>query len=113
MAEPHKVNFRDEDSLGNPTGSFNPRVSVHGNDPAKVVPGSITLAVYPDGGYDVSNIVGLFDHIEGMIIGSAGGYTFEFDKANNKVKAYSTPGTEVVASTNLAALTVPFIAVGR
>lgn len=113
---PFNINFCDEDANGNPTGSFSPHVKIHGMDPKKLVSGSLDLDVYPTGGFSVSAIVGLFDNnnIEGMIIGSAGGYTFEFVKSTGKIKGYSGSGTEISNSTSLATITgVPFIAYGR
>jgi hypothetical protein len=111
-----KVNFRDEDSSGNPSGSFNPHTWINGNDLVKIVPGTLDLGVYATGGFDVSKIVGLFDNdnIEGMIVGCAGGYSFTFVKSTGKLKAYSAVGTEVANNTDLLAITgVPFWAWGR
>jgi hypothetical protein len=110
---PFKVNFRDEDSSGNPSGSFNKHVSAHGNDPLKTISGSLDLGPYPVGGFDVSKITGMFDNAEGIFVGSAGGYTFEFVKTTEKVMGYSAVGTEITADTDLSSITIPFIAVGR
>lgn len=50
--------------------------------------GTLNLGSYATGGVSVT--AGLFglSRIEDLIIDPAGGYTFEFDKTNSKIKAY-------------------------
>lgn len=42
--------------------------------------------------------------INSVMIGSPDGYTFEYDPTTGKVKAYTAPATEVVATTNLSGI---------
>lgn len=110
-----KINFTDEDSAGNASGAFCPRVWVNGSDPKKFVSGNMDLGVYATNGFDVANLVGLFDDIDGVFVPTAGGNLFEFVKSTSKLKAIViSSGAEVANGVDLAAIvSVPFFAWGR
>lgn len=74
---------------------------------------TVDFETYQSGGMDF-DVEKYFPKImHGVIIESKGGYTFDYDAENKKIKAYSAPGTEVEDGTDLSALTdVLFIAVG-
>lgn len=60
-------------------------------------------ASYPTGGYGVMNKFGL-PTVAGVLFEDANGYAFYYNKATDKVQAFSTGGTEVANATNLSAL---------
>ncbi len=91
--------------------------SQHGID---LISGVIAFdSSYPTNGEDVSDITGKFKTCCQIICECAGGYCFEFDKTNSKIKAYwvdtttdGAPMAEVTNSTNLSAIDAKFIAIG-
>lgn len=89
----------------------------------KYTTGTITFdSSYPTGGEALlPTNVGLSSKVEFISVSPADGYVFEYDYANNKVKAYwptsdataPCPGEEVAASTNLSTVTCRYIAFGN
>lgn len=67
---------------------------------------------YPTGGEDLTRATLGFVNIENVTATNAGGYVFEYDRANQKLKAYWVDTTvdgaalaEVAAATNLSSVT--------
>jgi hypothetical protein len=65
---------------------------------------------YPTGGYAI-DIGGNTALNQLVVCGEKGGYDWDWDAANQKLKAYSTAATEVANTTNLQA-SGPIIAIG-
>lgn len=75
---------------------------------------------YPTGGEPVTPAQFGVRSIDMMLITNNGGYIFEYDHVNNKIKAYNSttgvalasPGSEVVAATNLSAVVLRALVIG-
>ena len=75
---------------------------------------------YPTGGEDITDITDKFKTCLHIICEAAGGYSFEYDKTNGKLKAYwvdtttdGAPQAEVTNATDLSGVTAAkFIALG-
>lgn len=96
-------------------------VFANSKKPLKFVTGTIAFdSSYPTNGESITTIADKFATVYGVLVSPASGYTFEYDIANKKVKAFWVDTTvdgaalaEVANTTNLSALSaVPFIAWG-
>jgi hypothetical protein len=85
----------------------------------RLVTGTISMSNSYTTGGEAINLP--LTEVKGMVIENKGGYMFEYDRANKKVKAYqfdyaaasAGPAVEVPAATNLSALTgIAFLAWG-
>lgn len=84
------------------------------SDRLKLLSGSIAMgSSYPSGGESASvNLARYFKLLHHVLIETQAGYTFQYDKTNNKIKAY-TGGAEVTATTDLSTLAaIGFLGVG-
>jgi len=86
-------------------------------NPGDRISSKVTIAFddsYPTGGESLTPAdlgMGVFDVV---IIGSKGGYVFEYDYANRKVLAYTGALAQVADTTDLVAVTgVTVYAIGR
>ncbi len=53
-----------------------------------------------------------FGRIDFLSTATDGNYLIVWDKANNKLKAYTAAGAEVTAATNLSAIAIRILAIG-
>lgn len=68
---------------------------------------------YPTGGEAVTPSQFGLSSIDQVIIDGGNGYRPQFDYTNNKIKVYTSAGTETTNTTDLSALTLRVQAVGQ
>lgn len=101
---------------------FPNRVSQGNKVGQAILTGSIAFdSSYPTGGEDAGDISDYFRNLDSILIEAAGGYSFEYDATNDKIKAYwvdttvdGAPQAEVANTTDLSGVTAAkFVATGR
>jgi hypothetical protein len=81
--------------------------------------GTISLGIYPTNGAVITAAMFGLGQLVHLDLSQAGGRTYEWDKANSKIKAYRTGAgaqadlVEVTNATDLTAVNIRFVAIGK
>lgn len=80
----------------------------------KIVYGTVVLdSSYATGGESITPPELGLGQIDFITFTNTTGYKYEFDYTNNKIKSYTSGGTETTSTTDLSSVTARYMAIGK